>query len=192
MLMEIRRIAVYCGSAKGIDPIYVEQAKAIIHEMHAKGMGLVYGGGNVGIMGIIADEMLKLGGDVIGIIPQKLLEKEVAHHGITQLIVVEDMHQRKAKMFELSDAIIALPGGIGTMEELFEAFTWSQLGYHEKPCGVLNVKGYYNHLHEFLQHMVDHGFLKQEFKNMLLFDSNPTAIIARLQAFEFPKMLKWY
>jgi uncharacterized protein (TIGR00730 family) len=95
-------------------------------------------------------------------------------------------------MFELSDAIIALPGGIGTMEELFEAFTWSQLGYHEKPCGVLNVKGYYNHLYEFLQHMVDHGFLKQEFKDMLLFDSNPAAIINRLQAFEFPKMLKWY
>jgi uncharacterized protein (TIGR00730 family) len=190
--MEIRRIAVYCGSAKGNDPIYVEQAKAIIHEMHASGMGLVYGGGNVGIMGIIANEMLKLGGEVIGIIPQKLLEKEVAHHGITQLIVVDVMHQRKAKMFELSDAIIALPGGIGTMEELFEAFTWSQLGYHEKPCGVLNVKGYYNHLHEFLQHMVDHGFLKQEFKEMLLFDSNPAAIISRLQSFEFPKMLKWY
>ncbi len=190
--MEIKRIAVYCGSAKGNDPVYVEQAKAIIHEMHKNGMGLVYGGGNVGIMGIIADEMLQLGGEVIGIIPQKLLEKEVAHHDITKLIVVQDMHQRKAKMFELSDAIIALPGGIGTMEELFEAFTWSQLGYHDKPCGVLNVKGYYNHLQEFLQHMVENQFLKQEFKDMLLFDEDPASIIKRLQSFEFPKTLKWY
>lgn len=102
------------------------------------------------------------------------------------------MHQRKAKMFELSDAIIALPGGIGTMEELFEAFTWSQLGYHDKPCGVLNVKGYYNHLQEFLQHMVENQFLKQEFKDMLLFDEDPASIIKRLQSFEFPKTLKWH
>lgn len=190
--MTIKRIAVYCGSSVGDDAVYMEQAKKLIHLMHQQQMGLVYGGGNVGIMGIIADEMMALGGEVIGIIPQKLLEKEVAHHGITQLIVVDDMHQRKAKMFECCDAIIALPGGIGTMEELFEAFTWSQLGYHNKPCGVLNVNGYYNQLEAFLQHMVEHRFLKQEFKDMLLFDENAESLISRLNEFEFPQVLKWY
>lgn len=188
----IRRIAVYCGSAIGDDPAYRDVAIAMIGAMYKRGYGLVYGGGNVGIMGIIADEMLRLGGEVIGVIPKSLMDKEVGHAGLTEQHVVDNMHQRKAKMFEMADACVALPGGIGTMEELFEAFTWSQLGFHEKPCGVLNVKGFYKPLNHLLQHMVDHQFLKQEFKDMLLFEEDPDALIDRLERFEFPKTLKWF
>jgi uncharacterized protein (TIGR00730 family) len=186
------RIAVYCGSSKGIHPHYEQAAIALVHVLFNKGIGLVYGGGNVGIMGIIADEMIRLGGEVIGVIPRSLMDKEVGHTGITQQIVVENMHQRKAKMFELSDACIALPGGIGTMEELFEAFTWSQLGFHHKPCGVLNVSGFYEPLHNLLQHMVDHQFLKQEFKDMLIFNDDAEQLINQLENFKFPQVLKWY
>ncbi len=188
----IKNIAVYCGSSVGNDPVFTAGAKQLIHHMYHSGYGLVYGGGNVGIMGVIADEMLTLGGRVTGIIPQKLLDKEVAHHGITELIVVDNMHQRKARMFELADAVIALPGGIGTMEELFEAFTWSQLGFHYKPCGVLNVNGYYDKLNEFLQHMVNHQFLKQEFKDMLLFETDAETLLQKLSNYTFPDVLKWY
>ncbi len=188
----IKNIAVYCGSSVGDDPVFAAKAKQLIHHMYHSGYGLVYGGGNVGIMGVIADEMLTLGGRVTGIIPQKLLDKEVAHHGITELIVVDNMHQRKARMFELADAVIALPGGIGTMEELFEAFTWSQLGFHYKPCGVLNVNGYYDKLNEFLQHMVNHHFLKQEFKDMLLFETEAEVLLQKLSNYTFPDVLKWY
>ncbi|MCU0422523.1 MAG: TIGR00730 family Rossman fold protein [Bacteroidia bacterium] len=186
------RIAVYCGSSKGIHPHYEQAAIALVQILFNKGIGLVYGGGNVGIMGIIADEMIRLGGEVIGVIPRSLMDKEVGHTGITQQIVVENMHQRKAKMFELSDACIALPGGIGTMEELFEAFTWSQLGFHHKPCGVLNVSGFYEPLHNLLQHMVDHQFLKQEFKDMLIFNDDAEQLINQLENFKFPQVLKWY
>lgn len=192
MKTDIKRIAVYCGSSTGNELVYVEEARKLARAMHKRGLGIVYGGGNVGLMGIIADEMLKLGGEVIGVIPQKLFEKEVAHLGITELIVVNTMHERKARMFELADACIALPGGIGTMEELFEAFTWSQLGFHDKPCGVLNVSGFYNKLEDLLQHMVDNRFLKQEYKHMLLFDAEVDSLLERLQQFEFPQALKWY
>jgi uncharacterized protein (TIGR00730 family) len=190
--MKIKRIAVYCGSSVGDEEIYITKALALIQDMHKRGYGLVYGGGNVGIMGIIADEMLRLGGEVIGVIPKRLMDKEVGHTGLTQQIVVDSMHERKAKMFELCDACIALPGGIGTMEELFEAFTWSQLGFHFKPCGVLNVNGFYKPLDDLLQHMVDHKFLKQDFKNMLLFNGHVETLLNDLEDFEFPKTLKWH
>ncbi len=190
--MEIKRIAVYCGSSVGDEEIYKTEALKLVQAMYQRGIGLVYGGGNVGIMGIIADEMLRLGGEVIGVIPKRLMEKEVGHTGITQQIVVDDMHQRKAKMFELCDACIALPGGIGTMEELFEAFTWSQLGFHYKPCGVLNVNGFYKPLDDLLQHMVNHKFLKQEFKNMLLFNDDVNTLMNDILSFEFPQTLKWH
>src|SRR5688572_13649621 len=134
----MKRILVYCGSATGSDPAYADAAISTARMLHQNGMGLVYGGGNVGLMGILADEMLRLKGEVIGVIPTLLVEREVAHAGLTELHQVDDMHQRKMKMFALSDACIALPGGIGTMEELFEAFTWTALGFHRKPCGVLN------------------------------------------------------
>lgn len=187
----IKRIAIYCGSSVGDEEVYTTEALALVRAMHARGYGIVYGGGNVGIMGIIAEEMLKLGGEIIGVIPKKLMDKEVGHTGLTQMFVVDDMHQRKAKMFELCDAVIALPGGIGTMEELFEAYTWSQLAFHDKPCGVLNVNGFYTPLNDMLQHMVNHKFLKQVFKDMLLFDTNIESLLNRLEIFEFPATLKW-
>lgn len=190
--MEIKRIAVYCGSSIGDEEIYKTQALALVQAMHKRGYGLVYGGGNVGLMGIIADEMLRLGGEVIGVIPKRLMDKEVGHTGLTQQIIVDSMHERKAKMFELCDACIALPGGIGTMEELFEAFTWSQLGFHYKPCGVLNVNGFYQPLNDLLQHMVNHNFLKQDFKNMLLFNDDVNVLLNDIETFEFPQMLKWH
>lgn len=187
----IKRIAIYCGSSVGDENVYTTEALALVRAMHARGYGIVYGGGNVGIMGIIAEEMLKLGGEIIGVIPKKLMDKEVGHTGLTQMFVVDDMHQRKAKMFELCDAVIALPGGIGTMEELFEAYTWSQLAFHDKPCGVLNVNGFYNPLNDMLQHMVNHKFLKQVFKDMLLFDTDIESLLHKLETFQFPATLKW-
>ncbi|GAB1447888.1 TIGR00730 family Rossman fold protein [Bacteroidota bacterium] len=188
----IKRIAIYCGSALGNSPEYKEAAIELVQSIHKRGMGIVYGGGNVGIMGVIADEMVRLGGECIGVIPHSLMRKELGHTGITELIEVENMHQRKAKMFELADACIALPGGIGTMEELFEAFTWTQLGFHNKPCGVLNCNGFYEPLHGLLQHMVDQGFLKQEFKNMLISRNGVEELVDAILEFEMPKVLKWY
>jgi uncharacterized protein (TIGR00730 family) len=176
----MKRIVVYCGSAKGNDPVYTEVALTVARLMAEQQIGLVYGGGNIGLMGIMADEMLRLGGEVTGVIPQRLMDKEAGHLGITQLFIVNTMHERKAKMFELSDACIALPGGVGTMEELFEAFTWSQLGFHQKPCGVLNIHGYYDALNRMMQHMVDSGFLLQQHKDQLLFDTDPAELISRL------------
>jgi uncharacterized protein (TIGR00730 family) len=177
----MKRIVVYCGSAKGDDPVYAEAALQLARIMVKQEIGLVYGGGNVGLMGIMADEVLRLGGEVIGVIPQRLMDKEVGHTGLSQMFIVNDMHQRKAKMFELSDACIALPGGVGTMEELFEAFTWSQLGFHFKPCGVLNVKGYYDALNNMMQHMVDTGFLKQLHKDQLLFDTDIESLLQKIK-----------
>ncbi|MES2780810.1 MAG: TIGR00730 family Rossman fold protein [Bacteroidota bacterium] len=176
----MKRILVYCGSAKGNDPTYQTSAIKLAQLLVEHNLGLVYGGGNVGLMGIIADEVLRLGGEVIGVIPRRLMEKEVGHANLTEMFIVEDMHQRKAKMFELSDACIALAGGIGTMEELFEAFTWSQLGFHQKPCGVLNTKGYYNALHQLMQHMVDSGFLKQQHKDQLIFETDEERLLRKL------------
>lgn len=192
MKKDLKRIAVYCGSALGNNSVYAEAAVQLTQAIHSRGMGIVYGGGNVGIMGVIADEMVRLGGECIGVIPHSLLKKELGHTGITRLIEVENMHQRKATMFELADACIALPGGIGTMEELFEAFTWTQLGFHDKPCGVLNVQGFYKPLENLLQHMVDSGFLKQEFKNLLISKDQVDELLDALQNFEMPKVLKWY
>jgi uncharacterized protein (TIGR00730 family) len=176
----MKRILVYCGSAKGNTEAYQASTLTVAQLLVEYNLGLVYGGGNVGLMGILADEVLRLGGEVIGVIPKLLMEKEVGHQHLTELFVVDDMHQRKAKMFELSDACIALPGGIGTMEELFEAFTWSQLGFHQKPCGVLNVNGYYNALEQLMQHMVDSGFLKQQHKDQLLFESDEEQLLRKL------------
>lgn len=176
----MKKILVYCGSAKGNDGVYQNAAITLAGLLVKHNLGLVYGGGNVGLMGVIADEVLRLGGEVIGVIPRLLMEKEVGHQNLTELFVVEDMHQRKAKMFELSDACIAMPGGIGTMEELFEAFTWSQLGFHHKPCGVLNVNGYYDALHRLMQHMVDTGFLKQQHKDQLIFDADEEQLLRKV------------
>ena len=187
----MKRIAVYCGSSKGDEEIYSSHAKELAQVIFNNNLGLVYGGGNVGLMGVIADEMLRLGGEVIGVIPQKLFEYEVAHQGITEQIVVKDMHERKMKIFEISDACIAMPGGVGTMEEIFEAFTWTQLGFHRKPVGVLNVNGFYDLLDALLNNMVQHKFLKQEHKQVLLFDNDCKNLVDRLVNYQFSYKDKW-
>jgi len=187
----MKRIAVYCGSSKGDEELFSSKAKHLAQVLYQNNLGLVYGGGNVGLMGVIADEMLRLGGEVIGVIPKKLVEYEVAHTGITQQIVVNDMHERKMKIFELCDACIAMPGGVGTMEEIFEAFTWTQLGFHRKPVGVLNVNGFYDLLNGLLNNMVEHKFLKQEHKEVLLFDADCDKLVERLLNYQFPYKDKW-
>ena len=188
---KMKRIAVYCGSSKGDEEIFSSKAKELAQILCSKKLGLVYGGGDVGLMGVIADEMLQLGGEVIGVIPKRLVEYEVAHKGLTQQIIVGDMHERKMKIFELSDACIAMPGGVGTMEEIFEAFTWTQLGFHRKPVGVLNVNGFYDLLNALLDNMVQHKFLKQEHKNVLLFDADSESLVERLLNYGFLYKDKW-
>lgn len=179
----MKRICVYCGSSAGASPIYAEAARLLARTMVEDHIGLVYGGGNVGLMGVIADEVMRLGGEAIGVIPQALMDREVGHCGLTQLHIVKDMHERKALMVELSDGFIAMPGGIGTLEELFEVFTWSQLGLHDKPIGLLNASGYYEGLITFLQHVVDERFLRKEQAALLLHDTDPRKLVDNLKAF---------
>jgi len=146
------------------------------------GLGLVYGGGDVGLMGVTANRVLAGDGEVLGVIPKRLVDMEVAHHGVTELFVVETMHERKAKMTELCDAFVTMPGGIGTMDELFESLTWAQLGYHDKPNGLLNIGGYYNRLLELMDHYVEEGFLSQQTRSLLVVDDDPARLIERLRA----------
>ena len=169
----MKRLAVYCGSAMGADPAFASLARALGEEMARRGIGLVYGGGRLGLMGIIADEMLAAGGKVYGVIPQALVDHEVAHTGLTELITVANMHERKALMTELTDAFVAIPGGIGTLDELFEAWTWNALGYHAKPFCLLNVHGFWDGLAEFMDHVRDSGFLSQARRLQLLKAENP-------------------
>ncbi len=180
----MKSICVYCGSSAGVSPRYAEQARAMGGALAERGITLVYGGGKVGLMGAIADEVLRRGGQVTGVIPQALLDKEVGHRDLTQLHVVKNMHERKAMMAELSDGFIAMPGGIGTLEELFEVFTWSQLRFHDKPIGILNTDGYYDALLGFVAHMVEQGFLRAEQAKLLMAESEPQAVLARFDAFE--------
>ncbi len=175
-------IAVYCGASFGASPVYAEAACALARALVAQHIALVYGGGNVGLMGTIADEVLRLGGQVRGVIPRALLEREVGHTGLTELFVVEDMHERKAKMAELADGFIALPGGMGTLEELFEMLTWSQLGIHAKPVGVLNVDGFYDGLVSFLAHLQVEQFVRPQHAALMMVESDVDALLARLQA----------
>jgi uncharacterized protein (TIGR00730 family) len=176
----LRRIAVYCGSSPGNDPIYQEAAVALIEEMAARGIDLVYGGGRLGLMGLIADTMLALGGEVHGVIPAALVDKEVAHLGLTELHQVAGMHERKARMTELCDAFVCLPGGIGTLDELFEAWTWNALGYHAKPFCLLNVGGFWDGLGTFMDHVSASGFLSTARRSQLLMASSPGQAIDRL------------
>jgi uncharacterized protein (TIGR00730 family) len=180
----MKSICVYCGSSSGISPRYAEQARGMGAALAARGIALVYGGGNVGLMGAIADEVLRRGGQVTGVIPQALMDKEVGHRGLTQLHVVKNMHERKAMMAELSDGFIAMPGGIGTLEELFEVFTWAQLRFHDKPIGILNTDGYYDGLLGFVSHMVTQGFVRPEQAKLLMAEADPQALLARFDAFE--------
>ena len=174
------RICVFCGSSSGVRPDYAELARDIGRALVSRGVGLVYGAGNVGLMGIVADEVLAGGGEVIGVIPERLVAMEVAHQGLTELHVVEDMHSRKALMVERSDAFLTIPGGIGTMDEFFETLTWSYLGYHAKPCGLLNASGYYDPLVGLIDHFIDEGFLAARARDLILIDDGVDALVDRL------------
>lgn len=175
-------LCVYCGSRLGDDPAHAHAARAVGREIAGRGWQLVYGGGNVGLMGIVADAALAGGAPVIGVIPRSLMEREVGHSGLSELHVVETMHQRKQGMAEQADAFLALPGGIGTFEELFEVWTWRQLGYHDQPIGLLNVGGYYNALVAFMQQTVDAGFVSDGTRAMLEIGDEPSALLDRLAA----------
>jgi uncharacterized protein (TIGR00730 family) len=184
------RICVFCGSSTGRIPAYAEAAAGLGRLLAERGIGLVYGGATVGTMGVIADATLEAGGEVYGVIPRQLVDRELAHRGLTALYEVADMHERKARMAELADAFVALPGGAGTLEELFEVWTWSQLGLHTKPIGLLDVAGYYHRLRPMLDHMVAEGFLRAEYRDALVIASEPVALLADLLAAE-PPPSKW-
>jgi uncharacterized protein (TIGR00730 family) len=181
MSQVLRSLCVYCGSSTGALPLYAEAARSLAQEMSSRNIALVYGGGRIGLMGVLADEMLRLGGTVTGVIPEQLMAREVGHTGLTQLHVVKDMHERKALMAELSDGFIAMPGGMGTLEELFEALTWSQLGLHRKPVGLLNVGGFYDGLIAFIGNLMSQGFLASEHAALLLNETQPQALLHRFQ-----------
>ena len=187
----MRRVCVYAGSNPGNDPAYADATRELATELARRGIGVVYGGGKVGLMGVIADTALAAGGEVIGVMPQALIDREIGHRGLTDLKVVDSMHERKARMAELADAFIAVPGGIGTLEELIEVYTWSQLGIHDKACGVLNVNGYYDHLARFLDHAVTAGFLRPQHRAVLTVAQSPAELLDGLAAFEPPRVVKW-
>jgi uncharacterized protein (TIGR00730 family) len=187
----MKSICVFCGSNPGNEPVYAAGAKAMGAEIARRGLVLVYGGGAVGLMGIVANAALEAGGEVHGIIPRALREKEIGHFGLTRLEVVDTMHIRKARMAELSDGFIAMPGGIGTFEELFEIWTWGQLGIHSKPLGLLNIAGFYDPLASFLDGTVDAGFLKQTHRAMAMTDTEPATLLDRMEQYVPAATIKW-
>ncbi|WP_428311910.1 TIGR00730 family Rossman fold protein [Hydrocarboniphaga sp.] len=187
----LRRLCVFCGSSIGRDPAFAEAARALGRAIADEGVALVYGGASVGLMGAVADAALAAGGEVIGVLPRSLFARELAHRGLSELRVVGSMHERKALMAELSDGFIAMPGGIGTFEELFEIWTWAQLGDHAKPCSLLNVNGFYDGLIAFLDQVVDQQLLKPRIRDMLLVERDPAALLARLAAYQAPVIDKW-
>jgi uncharacterized protein (TIGR00730 family) len=187
----MQRICVYCGSSPGNDPVYTAAAEELAGALVDGGLELVYGGAHKGTMGVLADAVLERGGAVHGVIPKMLEEKEIAHTGLTELHVVTSMHERKSMMAALSDGFIALPGGFGTLEELIEIVTWGQLRFHDKPCGVLNVKGYFDKLLEYLDHTRQEGFLKAENRAMLLADDTATGLLQQFEAYRSPTIEKW-
>ena len=187
----MKRICVYCGSNPGRLSIYRESARSLGHELASRGLGLVYGGASVGVMCAVADGVLEKGGEAIGVIPQSLATREVAHDGLRELIVVSSMHERKARMAELSDGFIALPGGWGTFEELFEMLTWAQLGFHQKPCGILNVASYYDELYQFLEKAIREEFVKDEYRPMIMMESSASKLLDGFNQYRAPRVKKW-
>jgi uncharacterized protein (TIGR00730 family) len=175
-------VCVFCGSSPGARPAYTEATEELARLLAAEGIGVVYGGGGVGLMGKLADAVLAHGGAITGVIPRALVDREIEHRQVEDMRVVDSMHERKALMAELADAFVALPGGIGTLEELVEVFTWSQLGLHRKPCGLLNVEGYYQRLADFLDHAVQERFLLEQHRATLMAESDPGALLERLRA----------
>ncbi len=190
-MSRLRRICVYCGSSSGTEPVH----RAAAHDLGAflaqSGIGVVYGGGNVGLMGALADGALSQNGEVIGVIPRALMEKELGHSGVMQLHVVGSMHERKQLMVDLSDGFIALPGGFGTLDELFETLTWLQLSFHDKPVGILNIDAFFDGLIVFISHMSQKGFIKAEHAACVLVENEPAALLARMEAFRPPELGKW-
>ncbi|WP_329469206.1 TIGR00730 family Rossman fold protein [Exiguobacterium sp. 9-2] len=184
----MNRLAVFCGSKDGAHPVFREAAGTLGQALAARDIGLVYGGSRVGTMGAVADATLAAQGQAIGVLPHFLQEKELAHPGLTELHLVHSMHERKAKMSELADGFIILPGGPGTMEEFFEVFTWTQLGLHEKPCGVLNIDGYYDSLITLFDTMERQGFLIPEHRAMLVVESDPDRLLERFATYEAPRV----
>lgn len=189
--MSIKSVAVFCGSKAGHDPIYLEVAKELGERLAHEQITLVYGGAQVGLMGAIADACLASNGKVVGVIPEKLKKVEIAHLGLTQLHVVKTMHERKAKMADLADAFVALPGGAGTLEEWFEVFTWAQLGYHHKPCCLLNVNRFFDPLIAMLDHIVKQGFMTPVFRKMIIIESTIEGLIASLNSYARNDKAKW-
>jgi len=187
----MKRIAVYCGSNKGARPVYAAAAEKLGQQLARRRIELVYGGGCVGLMGVLADAALKHGGHVIGVIPEKLVIKEVVHEGLPDLRVVKTMHERKALMAELADGFIALPGGYGTYEEFCEVLAWSQLGWHQKPFGLLDVAGFYRGFLEFFDHATREGFIRPKHRELVLVDEDPEKLLHHLETFQPPKEVKW-
>jgi uncharacterized protein (TIGR00730 family) len=189
--MTLKSLCVYCGSSPGLRASYVEAAQGFGTLIASQNITLVYGGGNVGLMGALADSVLRAGGEVIGVIPERLVAKEVAHRGLTTLHRVASMHERKLKMAELSDAFVAMPGGAGTLEEIFEVFTWTQLGFHSKPCAFLDVDQYYAWLFQFLDHMAEQRFIKEEHLATLIRGDDPAELLIQLRSFSPVTVDKW-
>lgn len=180
----MQRLAVYCGSATPADPVYIQSARAIGRALAERGIGVVYGGGRLGLMGAVADAALAAGGEVIGVIPEALVSAEVAHTGCTELFTVSGMHERKAMFTHLADGFLTIPGGVGTMDELWEAISWAQLGYHDKPVGLLNVAGFYDHLIAFYARMAEVGFVRPQHKGIMVVDEDLDALIVKMRAYE--------
>jgi uncharacterized protein (TIGR00730 family) len=187
----MRRLCVYCGSRPGSQPDYTEAAQHLARALVKRHIELVYGGASVGTMGVLADTVLAAGGHVIGIIPQAIVDREVVHRGLSDLRIVTSMHERKALMAELSDGFIALPGGLGTLDEVFEILTWGQLGLHQKPCGLLNIRGYYRGLIDFLDHAVSERFITDVHRAMLLVEEEPERLIERFERYKAPAVARW-
>ncbi len=191
IMLQMKRITVFCGSSAGTDDRYMEQSKALGTILAHEGIDVVYGGANVCLMGALADGALEANGKVIGVLPNFLRSKEIAHQGLTELIIVETMHQRKTKMNDLCDGVIALPGGFGTLEEFFEMLTWGQLGLHQKPIGLVNTKGFYDPLLALLQRMVEDGFLKESNRAMVLVSGTITDLLEQMRNYTPPRTGKW-
>ncbi|VXA91608.1 LOG family protein YvdD [Flavobacterium sp. 9AF] len=187
----MKRITVFCGSSFGTDSIFETTARDLGRKLASENLELVYGGANVGLMGAVADGVLEGSGKVIGVLPEFLRSKEIAHEGLTELILVNTMHERKTKMNELCDGVIALPGGFGTLEEFFEMLTWGQLGLHKKPIGILNINGFYNELVQFLNTMVNKGFLKEVNRDMVLVSDSINDLLHQMQNYKAPEVGKW-
>jgi len=187
----MKRVCVFCGSSLGKQPEYAKAARQLGRTLVSKNINLVYGGANIGLMGEIANTVLQEGGEVIGVIPKALTKRQIFHPGLSELRIVDSMHERKALMADLSDGFIALPGGFGTIEEFFEVLTWAQLGMHQKPCGLLNVGQYYCNLIDFVDNAVSQQLLKEQYRHMMIVDENPDALLKKLNEYQVPRVDRW-